>query len=121
MADIDEPMSHQLVRDSLVAVLLEDRELRHVPGVLEREVDGQSEYAIAVAATLRSANIPTMLYTESDKLGKKLRYADRMGFEHVIVIGSSEVDGSTVSLKRMSAGTTERVSLDSLVSAIIAQ
>ena len=107
--------------------------LREIPGLIKADrqspanvvvmpiSDEQSEYAIAVAATLRSTNIPTMLYTESDKLGKKLRYADRMGFEHVIVIGSSEVDGSTVSLKRMSAGTTERVSLDSLVSAIIAQ
>lgn len=107
--------------------------LREIPGLIKADqqspanvvvmpISGeQAEYAIAVAAALRSADIPTMLYTEDDKLGKKLRYADRMGFEHVIVIGQNEVDSSTVSLKRMSTGTTETIALDALASTIIVQ
>lgn len=105
--------------------------LREIPGLIEANRqspadvvvmpinDAQVEYAISVAAQLRDAGIPTMLYTEDDKLSKKLRYASRMGFEHVLVIGDAEVDGSTVALKRMSAGTTEVVALDALTSTII--
>lgn len=78
----------------------------------------QADYAIVVAATLRGADIATVLYSESNKLDKKLRYANRVGFEYVVVIGGNEVSSNTVSLKRMSAGTTEEVSLNTLVAAI---
>ena len=105
--------------------------LREIPGLIKAERQSpadvvvmpigtaQSEYAIAVASQLRDANIPTMLYTEGDKLGKKLRYASRMGFDYVLVIGDTEVSSNSVSLKRMSAGTTDTVALSELVSTII--
>ncbi len=102
--------------------------LREIPGLIGADRQSpadvvvmpigadQAEYAIAVAAQLREAGVPTMLYAEDDKLNKKLRYASRMGFEYVLVIGGAEVESSTVSLKRMFAGTTEVVALDALTS-----
>lgn len=104
--------------------------LREIPGLIGADRQSpadvvimpigadQAEYAIAVAAQLRDAGVPTMLYTEDDKLNKKLRFASRMGFEYVLVIGSAEVENRTISLKRMTAGTTEVVSLDAIVDTI---
>lgn len=75
---------------------------------------GQSDYAIGVAATLRQQGINTMLYTEDNDLSKKLRYASRMGFGYVVIIGDREVADGTVSLKDMTARTTESVALGDL-------
>lgn len=76
----------------------------------------QTEYALGVAATLRSEGINTMFYNEDNQLNKKLRFADRMGFDKVIVIGEREVAENTVSLKDMSAGTTNSVLVQELIS-----
>lgn len=71
--------------------------------------DEQLPAALSAAAELRSAGIPTMLYTEQDSLKRKLRYADRMGLRYVVLIGQSEMDANVVSLKDMMAGTTTQL------------
>jgi len=101
--------------------------LREIPGLIETDRQSpadvvvmpinaeQSAYAIGVAAILREAGIATMLYSETNGLNKKLRFADRMGFAHVIIIGEREVGDGTVSLKDMTAGTTDSIVLGELV------
>jgi histidyl-tRNA synthetase len=100
--------------------------LREIPGLINIERQSPAnvivlpidsahvDYAVAITAKLRDGNISTVLYSEDDKLSKKLRYASRMGFEYVLVIGDAEVAGQTVSLKRMAVGTAETVSLEEL-------
>lgn len=104
--------------------------LREIPGLISTDRQSpadvvvmpigseQIDYAIGVAATLRREGINTMLYTENNPLSKKLRFASRMGFGHVVVIGDREVEDKTVSLKDMAAGTTVTVAVDMLVSII---
>ncbi len=79
----------------------------------------QNAYALTVAARLRTAGIATVLYSESDALKKKLRYADRMGFEYVLVIGDNEAQAGTVTVKRMSTGVSETLPLDSAVAIVV--
>lgn len=100
--------------------------LREIPGLVS--VDQQSpadvvvlpinaeqvNYAISIAADLRNVGIPTVLYTETDALKKKLRFADRMGFNNVVVIGEREVQDNSVSLKNMAKGTSETVAREQL-------
>ncbi len=78
----------------------------------------QYEYALEIAALLRQANIATVLYTEPNQMKKKLRYADRMGFEYVVVIGEEEASSDSVSLKNMKTGKNDRVQKLELVKTI---
>lgn len=98
--------------------------LREVPGLIKTERqspadvvvmpinEAQIAYSISVAATLRKAGIATMLYTEADALNKKLRFADRMGFAHVLIIGETEVEQNAVNLKDMKTGASSVESIE---------
>lgn len=98
--------------------------LREVPGLIKTErqspadvvvmpiSEEQIAYSISVAATLRKAGVATMLYTETDALAKKLRFANRMGFSHVIIIGETEVAENAVNLKDMKTGASSVESID---------
>lgn len=76
--------------------------------------EGQITASVATAALLRKAGVATMLYTELNNLKKKMRYADRMGFDHVVLIGEQEVETSTVSVKNMKTGDSATVALSEL-------
>ncbi len=78
----------------------------------------QFEFALEVTAHLRAENIPCVLYTEPDNMRKKVRYADRMGFQHLVVIGEQEAQASTVSVKNMQNGENATCSLTELVEII---
>lgn len=82
-------------------------------------LEGTLDYSLEVAALLRSAGIPTVLYTEPNNMKKKLRYADRMGFEYAIVIGDQEVEHDTVALKDMATGVDRQVKKSDLPSTIL--
>lgn len=77
--------------------------------------ESQNDYAVQVAAKLRVAEIPAVLYSEVNDLGKKLRYASRMGFSYAIVIGQNEVDSNQVSLKNLETREDQTVSVDEAV------
>lgn len=80
--------------------------------------EDQIEYALGVSAVLREAGIPTMLYTELNKLKAKMRYADRMGFRYVVLVGDQEATTETVSLKDMETGESTTISKDDLSQAV---
>lgn len=77
--------------------------------------EAQHSYAITVAGDLRKQGVSTVLYTEPDKLGKKLTYANRQGFRYAVIIGEDEVKKKTVSIKNLEKGTSETVKVKKLV------
>lgn len=85
-------------------------------------LDGQQLAAgIETANALRSAGKSVMLYSEHNAVKKKMRYADRMGFEWAVLIGDREVENSTVSLKNMKTGESETVAINELIEKIASQ
>jgi len=77
--------------------------------------DAQIPYALEVASALRR-QVPVITYTEEEsKLGKKLKYADRMGIRYVVLIGEDEVARHVVTLKDMTIGDNEQMPLEDLV------
>lgn len=78
---------------------------------------GQEQHfrAFEVASALRNTGVATTLNTEPGRLGSRLRYASRMGFPYVIVIGAEEVENGTISVKDMLANSTETLTLDAAV------
>lgn len=77
--------------------------------------DHRLEMGLQAASTLRAAGLATMLYTEPNAIKKKMRYADRMGFTWVVLIGEREAGAGVVSLKNMESGESQDVTIDELV------
>lgn len=79
---------------------------------------GQITASVKIAERLRSTGINTMLYTEENNMRKKLKYADKMGFEWVALIGEDELLTEEVMLKNMLTGESikiKSVELDSFL------
>lgn len=70
---------------------------------------GQITVSVKIAEKLRSIGINTMLYTEENNMRKKLKYADKMGFEWVVLIGEDELLTEEVMLKNMLTGESIRI------------
>ena len=70
--------------------------------------------ALEASSVLRSVGHAVMLYTEPGSVKKKMRYADRMGFVWVALIGQREAEAGTVSLKNMTTGESESVPVEML-------
>ena len=83
--------------------------------------DGQISQALGIASQLRAADVPVILYTEPGSMKKKMKYADRMGCEYVMLIGENEAATNTVTLKNMSTGESRAVGADEVASAVAHQ
>ena len=70
---------------------------------------GQITASVKIAEKLRSIGINTMLYTEENNMRKKLKYADKMGFEWVALIGEDELLTEEVMLKNMMTSESIRI------------
>ena len=79
----------------------------------------QITQSVVAAATLRKSDIATMLYTEQNSLKKKFRYADRMGFDYVILIGEKEAQTGNVTIKNMKTGASETLAVADLAAYIL--
>lgn len=76
--------------------------------------DQQLAASLEVASSLRAAGTSVMLYSEPNSIKKKMRYADKMGFTWVVLIGDREVNDGTVSLRNMKSGQSETMAMDEL-------
>ena len=81
--------------------------------------DAEFPQALSVAGALRGADLPVMLYSEPNAIKKKLRYADRMGFDWTILIGEREANAGMVSVKNMESGEASEVPMSKLVAFIM--
>ena len=69
--------------------------------------------AAAEAATfLRGKGIRTQLYTEQKKFKAKMGYADKLGIPFVAFLGEDEIAQGKISLKNMSTGEQQLLTLD---------
>lgn len=80
--------------------------------------DEQIPASLAVASSLRAAGNAVMLYSEPNAVKKKLRYADKMGFSWVVLIGDREAESGTVSVKDMVTGESQTVTTAELLALV---
>ena len=78
---------------------------------------GPAEQAacIGIAARLRTAGISTLIYPDAAKMKKQMDYANRKAVPFVAFVGESEIKDGTVTVKNMTDGTQQTVSIDKLV------
>lgn len=62
---------------------------------------GEQAEHMRVATALRRAGIPTEMYYEPDKMGKQLKFADRMGIQYTILMGTNEINSGIARVKNM--------------------
>lgn len=80
--------------------------------VLIASMDDDLSFALEVATRFRDKNVPTEVYTETDKFKKKLNYANKIGVPFVVIIGADELQARRVSLKNMKTGEQATLTID---------
>ena len=69
---------------------------------------------------LRKKNIICDIYTNPEiKLDKQLKYADKKGFSHCIIIGPDEASNNMITLRDMKTKEQKKISLDELATNLI--
>ena len=71
--------------------------------------------ALEVATIVRSKGINTDVYLEDKKIKAKFKYADKLKIPYVAVIGEEEEKNGTVTLKNMTTGEQEEVSVEKML------
>jgi len=74
--------------------------------------------SIKLANKLRQNGINTLLYPETDKIGKQFKYASDKGIPFVAVIGPDEVAKNLVTLKNMESGDQKTITPEELIKLI---
>jgi histidyl-tRNA synthetase len=78
---------------------------------------GPAEQAacIGIAARLRAAGISTLIYPDAAKMKKQMDFANRKAVPYVAFVGESEMKDGTVTLKNMSDGSQQTLTVDKLI------
>ena len=62
-------------------------------------------HALRVADLLRQSGLRVLVYPESDKIGKQIKYADSLGVPFVAILGGNEMAAGTLTVKNLAAQT----------------
>lgn len=74
-------------------------------------------YSLTISQQLRDAGINTELYPDPNaKIQKQLKYANKKGIPFVAIVGQQELENQTVTLKNMTKGAQETLSVSELIS-----
>ncbi len=76
------------------------------------------EYAFECLCRLRAADIPAELYPEPGKLKKQFEYAAKCSIPYVAIVGETEMQTGTITLKDQQTGEQRSLSVEELVEAL---
>ncbi len=77
------------------------------------------EKCIEIASTLRKAGINVQMNIESQKVGKKFKYANNLNVKYLIIIGEDEIKNNVLTLKNMITGQQEMMDIKKAIEIII--
>jgi histidyl-tRNA synthetase len=80
--------------------------------------DESLPYCLKVLGDLRSAGITAELYPDAGKLKKQMNYANRRKIPYVVLIGSEELGSGNVTVKEMSSGEQQELTVSETVKLI---
>jgi histidyl-tRNA synthetase len=88
--------------------------------VLLTNFDAEAEkYSLPILKKLRDAGINAEIYPESGKIKKQFDYANRKNIPFVIVVGSEEMQSGELTLKNMTLGEQEKLSIEQIISRLV--
>ena len=74
--------------------------------------------ALRASGRLREAGLRVMVYTDADKIGKQIKYADSRGIPFVAILGSDEIAAGTITVKNLAGKTQQTYDLSAAGAAI---
>ena len=91
---------------------------KSIADVLVVSASDDISVCLPIATQLRNSDINTEVYIENKKIKAKFKYADKLSIPFVIVIGETEIETNTVSLKNMSTGEQLQISIEDAIKII---
>lgn len=77
--------------------------------------DKETAYCLPIAAQARQAGIRTEVYPDKAKMKKQMSYANAKGIAFVALAGENEIAQQKITLKNMTTGEQQLVSVDELI------
>lgn len=77
--------------------------------------DKEAAYCLKALVELRKNNIKAELYPDDAKMKKQMNYANKRAIPFVIIVGSSEIENNTFTVKNMQSGEQQECSLEELL------
>lgn len=74
----------------------------------------ETGYALSVIEVLRKLSVRSELYPDPVKLKKQMSYADSKKIPYIIIAGTDEIRDNCVTIKNMTSGDQEKVSVSDL-------
>lgn len=78
----------------------------------------EAVYSLALISQLRSVGISAELYPSSDKMKKQMGYANNHNISFVALIGETEMESGTITVKDMVSGEQKGMVLEELITAL---
>ena len=103
----------QLTDNDIISV-----ENQSIADVLVISMDNNYEKCAQIASTLRQNGLKVQVDFEDKKIAKKFKYADKLNINYVIVIGEDEIKNNVVTIKNMSTGEQNTVTLEESIKII---
>ncbi|RPA68868.1 histidine--tRNA ligase [Cyclobacteriaceae bacterium YHN15] len=73
------------------------------------------DYGLKVLNQLRKAGVSSELYPDETKIKKQFTYADKKQIPYVVILGETEMQTNTISLKDLHSGLQESLSVQDLI------
>lgn len=77
------------------------------------------KFVLPLLQKFRAAGIKSEIYPSSEKLKKQMKYADDKKIPFVVLVGSEEIQTGKLTLKNMSTGEQEKISIDELIAKLL--
>ena len=78
----------------------------------------EAKYCFKYLKELRNNNISSELYPNNDKIKKQMNYANNKGVQFVVMIGEDEMKSGQLTVKNMSTGEQNEMSISELIKII---
>ena len=91
---------------------------KSIADVLVVSASDDISVCLLIATELRNSNINTEVYMENKKIKAKFKYADKLNIPFVIILGETEIETNTVSLKNMLTGEQIQTDLKNAINII---
>ncbi len=116
MSGVGVSFGAERIYDVMEALTLFPKELSSPPLLLLIALDAESQlFAFEVTQQLRQANIKAEIYPDLTKLKKPMKYANARHFAYVALIGEDERQRFGVTLKNMTSGEQQSLSVQELI------
>jgi len=83
--------------------------------------DKSVAYVLPLLQKVRTENIPAELYPSPDKMKKQLGYADAKKIPFVVLAGEDEMKEGKLTLKNMTSGEQEKLTIDEIIEQVKSQ